>query len=1837
MKLLALLALGLAVCTGSRESSEERIVADHIASPEWLLERAEVEQRSIQVPEFKAGHEYKFVYEGQLALGIPASSQEHSATRLQAVCSVIFESDNKCILRVHHARWGQLNERLPTPRRIVPIEAFEHVPVDEQVKTDIKLPVMFKYENGLITEVTFDGSERPWSANIKRAVLNMLQVNLHKVRRVDRSQEEFSQELHKHNNEFFTVIEPTLEGECETSYTVNSKPSRFTSGKHALNVTKSINFEKCTKRPEYKYNYRFQDMCPTCEPRYSSEEKLLKSSTVLHYKMLCNEGKRRCLIDECRVESQYNMVPFGEEGNVITTYVNQLLKLVKAAPIWSEVRKPQSPIPSDSDMLFTMDWEIEREKFAMFGHEAQGEFKHLRNYDITKKMALLKRTLTKLAHYTREAVEEQAPRQFARVVKTLRFMTPEEIKQCHNKFYQGTPEDFTPEDHKVIKSLLPDAMALCGTRPCVKHVTKLIKEGKITGIRANSLIRKMMNIKTVSPEIIEEIWSVKSHSISENKHALKESVMLTVGSLLNALCMPSEDKLAMESKVDGSSFCPTSFKQQWTQKLITKFHEAESTYEKVLCLKSLANAGLDRSIVELEKIIRNVDKRRPSILRTEAILALRQLREVMPHKIIRVLLPLVLNKKESTPVRITAFYQLMQCNPEKPVLDQLTSLLNKEHNKQVASFMYTTMQTMANSTLPCEKRLAKDLQLSLRLAKYIPVRSWISYSKFMRAQWYDEPTNKGTTFDFTAMNSKESMLPKAAGISVHNLLFGQWKKYLMTLGFRQTGLDQHLRSYMRSYGHELPSSLSDILSGNMQKPKSSYRGELKSIFEQLSLQQRESSLESVEPFSYMYLRYMDQDFMMLPLPFGESVPESMRNIVPEELKRAIREGSIDSLSKLVKQAEKYLSDITLPINVQTATIFSQSSRQIPTSMGIPLRMSIKTPAVFKAIGLLKVDFDQSKPMSKVKVELKNFKPSMVLSSVMKLQTWSPVIISGIKVKSHARIYAPFSGRLSIDTLKPQPEISFVWEPQSTIRGPVDIVRVSTRPVLSSILWNELRKNHVESREVTIHGDNWDRVNTFHKTTGSHWAGVRFSARGQWHRTPENAVTGTPACPLSGPNRLIVTMEPGYEMPKEIRVTLQGKMFEPVEQFELRPTSFKNFYKSSEENSREQFLRESSEEHVDISEEYINKFESGTPVRHQVQLTLDTKGSPVKRQAKLSADCHCGEQMRMCKCALRAERTPVPTVEQQVHKFECEVETLYPKVPYSVEQLSAMTGERFHCNVNAKWGPISSMNHFCNIKIVGDRSQMQMTRLERSPYRRLSVSPQREQYRSLFSPVAQYPSLVKYAGLDEYKVAVHYEMSPFLRNVTNKVYRMIKNKYYPDTSVNQINVNNPDKSLKIKLNIDPINWRYVNVTIKSPEETCKMTDIALPSKFPILNMRRRSSPSQSLSELWNNMVYSPSRAMCQIRSDRIKTFNSVEYNAPITTCYSVVAKDCSSESNSQFAVLIKKQTPSSEQKTLKVITPSIKLIVRAVSEDRLECELNGETKLCSEIEHVRAHGHTVLKVRKTGPYVQCELPESGIKVYFDGFAANIKVSPLYRNVLCGLCNDLSSEYEPSELEGLEESEEIIERRLQFTSPERVRDYFRSFLMRNDEEECDIENEVVDSIRSYERRPLSYLRPIESTYSESIPMERLIVDESQPCERYESCPRMPLFWDENEREICDGDEPLCDRELQDISIDLPTRPTKLRHTIRPVMRTRVLEPGHALCFSKTPVPRCPLGTMPKEYQPERVKIAYACIPRTDLMAELYQREAAQGDKIVPEVEGLPSTYAEDEIVPKTCRYV
>jgi len=339
-------------------------------------------------------------------------------------------------------------------------------------------------------------------------------------------------------------------------------------------------------------------------------------------------------------------------------------------------------------------------------------------------------------------------------------------------------------------------------------------------------------------------------------------------------------------------------------------------------------------------------------------------------------------------------------------------------------------------------------------------------------------------------------------------------------------------------------------------------------------------------------------------------------------------------------------------------------------------------------------------------------------------------------------------------------------------------------------------------------------------------------------------------------------------------------------------------------------------------------------------------------------------------------------------------------------------------------------------------------------------------------------------------------------------------------------------------------------------------------------------------------------VCQVRTDRINTFDNVDYRTPVSTCYSVLAKDCgqSKESN-KFAILMKRQTDENELKTIKIVSEDVKLIIRARqvsnSHIELECELNGAAAVpCARLGELREHQHSVLRVEKLSDekYVRVYLPEAGVRVFFDGLSANIKVSPVYTRSVCGMCGDYNQE-----------------------------ESFRN--------NCELRTAQKDCVsarnpRELKKLFLSYLiRTGSADYQCTKNIDRYINDE----EHYEW---KPTQWERS-------------NEVHYSSVEESTKKvhrSNERTEVQPVLRTLTIEQAHEICFSKVPVPKCPRHTVPTSYKKGDMKIVYSCMERSNPQAEEFLRLLGMNrTKVISEVRELVASFSQVERVPLKCETI
>ena len=133
------------------------------------------------------------------------------------------------------------------------------------------------------------------------------------------------------------------------------------------------------------------------------------------------------------------------------------------------------------------------------------------------------------------------------------------------------------------------------------------------------------------------------------------------------------------------------------------YNSAATIYDKVLAISALGNAGIENAVPEIEQIIK--DQTESCLVRCKAIDALRRLRTQMPRKIQQILLPIFQNAQQRSEVRASALLVLLTTQPDSAMIDQIVFTISKEGNRQIQSFAYQQMKTLAKSKNPLDQQM----------------------------------------------------------------------------------------------------------------------------------------------------------------------------------------------------------------------------------------------------------------------------------------------------------------------------------------------------------------------------------------------------------------------------------------------------------------------------------------------------------------------------------------------------------------------------------------------------------------------------------------------------------------------------------------------------------------------------------------------------------------------------------------------------------------------------------------------------------------------------------------------------------------------------------------------------------------------------------------------------------------------------------------------------------------------------------------------------------------------------------------------------------------------------
>jgi hypothetical protein len=548
------------------------------------------------------------------------------------------------------------------------------------------------------------------------------------------------------------------------------------------------------------------------------------------------------------------------------------------------------------------------------------------------------------------------------------------------------------QKEQVMRKLFLDALPLAGSNPSALFIKDLIQQNKVSTFEAKELVEAVpQNLFLIDTETIDAYLELfQSPKVQQRRH-LAASTGIAFGKMVKEACVkrqstpgdiPDDNALPhqkrnfdaqmvvqnanpnqqtrvtvqktsisqrMKRSIDWEdSFtqdvCSQSDIEKYVQILGRLLNEAKSFHKKVTLIETIAHMAVPQVLPILEPYIsgqiskdkcpgyitekKSQEAEECDFIRQVAIYALSHISEYYPKQVLPLVLPVFNDISQPYEIRIAAFTTLVFADPEKQVLERIASELHRENNRQIRSFVYSSLQTIGNITIPCFKKTAHN---AFQAFQHAPQSDYgLQYSKMIGNGFYDQQKDFGLYAIGEWVSNNVSRVPRSAYLSIGQNN-GPFQDEILELGFNAKGMESLIERIVEPNG-----LLADMFEGMHAKPKDrrvakrnadSAQQALEALKEKLQLAIRADD----EPKAAVFFKLFDRTSYY---PLDKHYIHQLIDGVEDSLK--------DIASTLMQGMDYHYVKLVMP---------SQLYKVLPSELGLPVVITHRHPIILS----LKVD------------------------------------------------------------------------------------------------------------------------------------------------------------------------------------------------------------------------------------------------------------------------------------------------------------------------------------------------------------------------------------------------------------------------------------------------------------------------------------------------------------------------------------------------------------------------------------------------------------------------------------------------------------------------------------------------------------------------------------------------------------------------------------------------------------------------------------------------------------------------------------------------------------------
>jgi len=1163
------------------------------------------------------------------------------------------------------------------------------------------------------------------------------------------------------------------------------------------------------------------------------------------------------------------------------------------------------------------------------------------------------------------------------LTRRLQYLTPGELSTL--VLHYAKQSDSVSEVRKI-REILLDVLPVVPKPVVPKIIKALAVKGYIYPKRAAYLLSLYSLTAPPTPVALKSLLTVcRCNELTSLDSQLLKTCWLGVGTITHKL-----NALHIKTRVSKSF---SDFAIREVIKDVKKMLSSSTEEKRYLALSVIGNAGLPEFLPEIQHIVS--DKSLPRQLRIHAMCSLRRVAILSPGKTLKIVLPVFMNTRESTTLRISALIMGLSARPHASTLELMVHRLRHDSSLEVKSFFYSLISSISQSDLPIHRDVVRTCKHLLLIMK--PYDFGVGYSKLYYTDVFSDSTHMGIVGESLMINSPASFLPRVLAFKL-GTFFAHQPLHLLDGGMSLRGLDEVFSNviYAKNVWKKIIDGefkFSEFLSPYEFSDFGSVRDTIKSIINKVKIEDR--SYEKPEIFTWV--RLLNNEVTNFYLD---------RKTITEIL-----------FSKEYMTRMFTSSFSSLPVDIVKTLPLVDNSIIIPTPVGLPICLNLTAIVIAHVHGsvtpshvpsLRELFFSRSLP-SEIKLTT-DLKSSLAVKAIVSMGVDLTVMKAAAAVKATIVSHFPLSSEITVKPAESKLKITFdiPQERFTVLKAKVKVVTIVKKyPVRSTPIVTVWRDQKELPQRQTL------KTIPIQFPIVTPVSAVRFDIVGE---VSVRKAAWAPLHPLTCSQSIEIICRASDERAKTVEMKFN---FDPsstvpfVDLYDMYMGS-----KSTEKSFESEESVESSKEYKHASRSSYRDEDFG---EHEFSAIAPWSQIRSPRQSRLSISVKTvgGSRERYAKTLITWTRDPLYLVHHlnaqligssssaSQHEFKAMIDGVV-----NIPHLLYPTSESLIARLNISCGDRSHFVNDLSIKVMAGSSGYSWSS-EHSPlYSYLSSAPSSTEK-------FEYYAIINYN---------HHRIPEPVSDFISTYYQLVKVIAYPYLYVRKYDtLTRSPGEIVIYAKCVPAH-KKISAVIKTATESDIIIDlpsfnplfaretlsVRVPAPVHMMDGYSTVAETEDVEETKPRSTWwKPWSAECSVKENIVETFDRVTYKMPEsnTACEMIVARDCSH--NGLFTII---SNPIADK--VKILLPHYEIKIHiAPTTYAYDIKINGVAKDITRplllSEYPLASSDKVYEITKEGKIVIIRCKKIGLTIKVGNYLS-IKTSSLFRGRTCGLCGNFNGQ-------------------------------------------------------------------------------------------------------------------------------------------------------------------------------------------------------------------------------------